>query len=145
MAAPTSFPTVSRNKDTWWKKRTEDITVMVGAPVDEQNEDDSEETEYMWDSVDEQGVGDMKKTAYMWDSMDEEDREDMIDSLEQTDKWVIWKTKDKWSTSLKGRASINFFTSPKTSKTSAGDLRSKDGGERETSGSRSQKKSSNDG
>jgi len=37
----------------------------------------------------------------MWDSMDEEDRADTIDNLKQSDKWVIWKSKDRWSASLK--------------------------------------------
>ncbi len=32
--------------------------------------------------------------------MDDREREDTMDSLNQTNKWVIWKTKDKWSTSL---------------------------------------------
>jgi hypothetical protein len=56
-----------------------------GSPLDEQREDDSGETEYMWDSADEQNVGETKKTAYMWDSMDEEDREDRYDRQPQTD------------------------------------------------------------
>ena len=47
-----------------------------------------------------QEKGDTKNTAYMWDSMDEEDRADTIDILKQSDEWVIWKSKDKWSTSL---------------------------------------------
>ena len=33
--------------------------------------------------------------------MDEEDRKDTIDILQQSDEWVIWKPKDKWSTTLK--------------------------------------------
>jgi ribonuclease HI len=43
----------------------------------------------------------MKTTAYLWDSMDEEDREDTMDILKQSDEWVIWKSKDKWTTPLK--------------------------------------------
>ena len=54
----------------------------------------------MWDSSDEQEEGDTKKMAYMWDSMDEEDRADTIDNLKQSDNWVIWKSKDRWSVSL---------------------------------------------
>ena len=72
----------------------------MGNSIDEQNKDDSGQTEYMWDSTDEQDEEDTKKTAYMWDSMDEQDREDTMDRLKQTDKWVIWKSEDKWSTSL---------------------------------------------
>ena len=72
----------------------------MGNSIDEQNKDDSGQTEYMWDSTDEQDGDDTEKTAYMWDLMDEQDREDTMDSLKQTDKWVIWKSKDKWSTSL---------------------------------------------
>ena len=32
--------------------------------------------------------------------MDEEDRADTKDILKKSDKWVIWKSKDKWSVSL---------------------------------------------
>ena len=32
--------------------------------------------------------------------MDEQDGEDTIDSLKQTDEWVIWKSKDKFSNCL---------------------------------------------
>ena len=73
----------------------------IKTPRDEQNEDESGETEYAWDSSDEQEEGNTKKTTYIWDSMDEADRADTIDNLQQLDKWVIWKSKDKWSTSLK--------------------------------------------
>jgi hypothetical protein len=68
--------------------------------MDEQSRESSEETEYMWDSTDEQDGEDTRETAYIWDSMDDQDRDDTMDSLKQTNKWVIWKTKDKWSTSL---------------------------------------------
>ena len=54
----------------------------------------------MWDSSDEKEEGDTKKTSYICDSMDEKDRADTIEILKQTDEWVIWKTKDKWSVSL---------------------------------------------
>ena len=33
--------------------------------------------------------------------MDEEDREETMDTLQQLDEWVIWKSKDKWSPLLK--------------------------------------------
>jgi hypothetical protein len=33
--------------------------------------------------------------------MDEDDRMDTIDILQQSDEWVIWKSKDKWSDTLK--------------------------------------------
>ena len=45
--------------------------------------------------------GDTKKTAYLWDSMDEENRKDTIDILQQSDEWIIWKSKDTWSALLK--------------------------------------------
>ncbi len=54
----------------------------------------------MWDPSDEKEEGDTKKTAYIRDSMDEEDRLDTIEILKQTDEWVIWKPKDKWSVFL---------------------------------------------
>ena len=94
IAAPTFFPTVSRSKDTWWTERAGEST-RVQAQRDEQSEDESGETEYAWDSSNEQERGDTKKTAYMWDSMDEEDRTDTMESLDQTDRWVIWKSKYK--------------------------------------------------
>ena len=72
----------------------------MGDLMDEHNKDDSGETEYIWDSTDEQDEEDTKKTTYMWDSMDEQDRSDTMDILKQTDKWVIWKSKDKWATSM---------------------------------------------
>ncbi len=97
---PTFFSTASRNKETWWEESTGKLT-NVKAPQDEQSADDSGETKYAWDSSDEQEEGDTKTTAYMWDSMDEEDRTDIMDNLDQSDKWVIWKSKDKWSVSLK--------------------------------------------
>jgi len=73
-------------------------------------QDDSEnelmETEDEGDPPDGQGAGDTHTIAYIWDSMDEEDREDTMDTLQQSDEWVIWKSKDKWSPRLKaaGRA-----------------------------------------
>ena len=33
--------------------------------------------------------------------MDEDDRVDTIDILQQSDEWVICKSKDKWSATLK--------------------------------------------
>ena len=87
---------VSRNKDNWWNKGTGETTGMTDS-MDEQSRESSEETEYMWDSTDEQDGEDTRETAYIWDSMDDQDRDDTMDSLKQTNKWVIWKTKDKWS------------------------------------------------
>ena len=87
VVAPTFF-SVSRNKETWWKKGTGETTGM-GDLMDEHNKDDSGETEYIWDSTDEQDEEDTKKTTYMWDSMDEQNREDTMDRLKQTDKWVM--------------------------------------------------------
>jgi hypothetical protein len=57
-------------------------------------------TEDAWDPSDEQEEGGRKTTAYIWDSMDEEDREDAMDILKQSDEWVIWKSRDKWTTLL---------------------------------------------
>jgi hypothetical protein len=105
VAASTFSPTVSRNKDTWWKMNVED-SPNIHPHRDEQSEDELGGTEYVWDSSDEEEEGDTKKTcmtfSYMWDSMDEEDREDSLDNLNQSDKWDIWKSKDRWSISLKG-------------------------------------------
>ena len=99
VAAPTFFPKTSKNKDTWWEAKAQESS-NTNTPRDEQSADKSGETEYVWDSSDEQEEGDTKKTAYIWDSMDEEDRTDTIEILKQSDEWVIWKSKDKWSSSL---------------------------------------------
>ncbi len=99
VAAPTFFPKASRNKDTWWQTKAKK-SPSTRTPRDEQSEDETGEIEYALDSLDEQEEGDTKTTAYIWDSMDEEDRADTIDILKQSDKWVIWKSKDKWSASL---------------------------------------------
>jgi hypothetical protein len=96
---PHLHSSASRNKETWWEKGTGETTSSSDL-MDGQSKDDSGETEYMWDSTEEQDEEDTKQTAYMWDSMDEQDREDTMDRLKQTDKWVIWKSEDKWSTSL---------------------------------------------
>ena len=71
----------------------------MNTPRDE-SENESGETEDVGDPSDEQEEGDIKTTAYLWDSMDEEDREDTMDILKQSDEWVIWKSKDKWTTLL---------------------------------------------
>jgi hypothetical protein len=95
IAAPTFFPKASKNKDIWWETKT-----SLNTPRDE-SENESGETEDVGDPSDEQEEGDIKTTAYLWDSMDEEDREDTMDILKQSDEWVIWKSKDKWTTLLK--------------------------------------------
>jgi hypothetical protein len=97
VTAPTFFPKASKNKDIWWETKTSSST---NAQRDE-NENESGETEDVWDPSDEQEEGDTKTTAYLWDSMDEEDRKETIDILQQSDEWVIWKSKDKWSAPLK--------------------------------------------
>jgi hypothetical protein len=104
VAAPTFFSSASRNKETWWEKGTGETTGMSDLK-DGQSKDDSGETEYMWDSTDEQDEEDTKKTAYFWDSMDEQDREDTMmltssNRLTNLTQRVIWKSKDKWFTSL---------------------------------------------
>ena len=71
--------------------------------------------------------------------MDEEDRSDTIEILKQADEWVIWKTKDKWSVFLTV-SGFHQLLYRKTSKGNVGDQRSKDGGEQETFGSKSQKR-----
>jgi hypothetical protein len=70
----------------------------LNTPRDE-SENESGETEDAWDPSDEQEEGVRKTTSYIWDSMDEEDREDTMDILKQSDEWVIWKSKDKWTKS----------------------------------------------
>jgi hypothetical protein len=84
VASPTFFSKTSKNKDTWWKTKTQE-SMSTRTPQDEQIEDESEDTEYVWDSSDEKEEGDTKKTAYTWDSMDEGDREDTIEfSIKRT-------------------------------------------------------------
>ena len=99
VAAPTFFPKASKNKDTWWETKAQESS-NTNTPQDEQSTDESGETEYTWDSSNQQEEGETKKTAYIWDSMDKEGRTDTIEILNQSDYWVIWKSKDKWSDSL---------------------------------------------
>ena len=99
VVAPTFFPKDSKNKDTWWETKAQESS-NTNTPRDEQSADESGETEYVWDSSDEQEEGDTQKTTYIWDSMDEADRTDTIEILKQSDEWVIWKSKDKWSVPL---------------------------------------------
>lgn len=43
-----------------------------------------------------------QNTIFAWDSMDEQDRSDSLAILQNTEQWVVWKTKDKeWSRTLK--------------------------------------------
>jgi len=88
VAEPTFFPTVSRNRETWWERREGDI-INMGIQLDEQSEDDSEGTEYMRDSADEHVKENMKKTAYIWDSMHEADRDNPMNTLKHNARWVI--------------------------------------------------------
>ncbi len=93
--APTFFPKATKNKDIWWETKT-----PLNTPQDE-SENELMETGDSGDPPDGQDVGDMKTTAYIWDSMDEEDRVDTMTTLKQSDEWVIWKSKDKWTALLK--------------------------------------------
>ena len=45
-------------------------------------------TEYWWGSRD-------PKKAYMWDSMDDQDKQKSLTVLQETENWVVWKTRDK--------------------------------------------------
>ncbi len=41
-------------------------------------------------------------TVYVWDSMDDEDRQNSLTALQETENWVIWKTRDKtWTHTLR--------------------------------------------
>ena len=52
-------------------------------------------TEYWWGSRD-------PKTVYMWDSMDDQDKQKSLTVLQETENWVVWKTRDKtWTHTLK--------------------------------------------
>ena len=33
------------------------------------------------------------KTVYAWDSMDDQDKQNSLTALQETGKWVVWKTK----------------------------------------------------
>ena len=87
VAAPTFFPKASKNKDIWWETKTPSNT----STLRDESENETGEAEDTWDPSDEQEKGHTKTTAYLWDSMDEEDRKDTIDTLQQSDEWVIWK------------------------------------------------------
>ena len=70
---PTFFPNSSKKKDTWWETKAQKSPV-TRTPRDEQNEDESGEIEYVWDSSDEQEEGDTKKTCVGLDGRRRQDR-----------------------------------------------------------------------
>jgi len=119
----------------------------IQTPRDKQSGDESGETEYAWDSSDEQEEGDAKKTTYIWDSMAEADREDTIDNLKESENWVIWKSKDKLSTSLKDKGfhQLLYLKKDILDECWGSGPRSKDGGEQESFGSKNQKRYGNVG
>ena len=95
IVAPTFFPKDTKNKNIWWETKTPLIT------LEDEIENELMETEDEGDPPDGQDVGNTHTTVYIWDSMEEEDREDTMTTLKQLDEWVIWKSKDKWTTLLK--------------------------------------------
>jgi hypothetical protein len=41
------------------------------------------------------------KTVYVWDSMDDQDKLTSMSTLQETENWVVWKTRDKtWTHTL---------------------------------------------
>ena len=41
-------------------------------------------------------------TVYAWDSMDDQDKQNSLTVLQETENWVVWKTKDKtWTHTLR--------------------------------------------
>ena len=64
-----------------------------------------------------------------------------MDNLKQTDKWVIWKSKDKWSTSLQTVGFHQLLHIHQDIQDECWDLTSKEGDIQETFGSRSPRKS----
>ena len=77
--------------------------------------------------------------------MDEEDRKDTVDTLQQSDEWVIWKSKDKWSTTLKAADFHQLLYIKKDTQEDCWDPRSKDGVDQETSESKNRKRPTNVG
>ncbi len=42
------------------------------------------------------------RTIYVWDSMDDQDKQTSTTTLQETENWVVWKTRDKtWTHTLK--------------------------------------------
>ena len=41
------------------------------------------------------------RMIYVWDSMDDQDEQTSITTLQETENWVVWKTRDKtWTHTL---------------------------------------------
>ncbi len=41
------------------------------------------------------------KTIYVWDSMNDQDKQTSMSTLQETENWVVWKTRDKtWTHTL---------------------------------------------
>ena len=46
------------------------------------------------------------RMIYVWDSMDDQDEQTSITTLQETENWVVWKTRDKtWTHTLKRQVS----------------------------------------
>ena len=79
-------------KETWNLERIHGLPA-VAAPAFFPSASKNEE--YWWGSRD-------PKTVYMWDSMDDQDKQKSLTVLQETENWVVWKTRDKtWTRTLK--------------------------------------------
>ena len=79
------------NQNTWKVDRVYGLlTVVVTTFFPSASKND----ETWWDPQ-------VTKTVYLWDVMDDQDSHNTMTTLEATNEWTIWKTKDKeWSPTL---------------------------------------------
>ena len=85
-------------------------------------------------------------TVYVWDSMEDQDKQSSMEALRHTEKWVIWKTKDEiWKHTLKRECFHQILSLDKDTKANTWEMKSRDGGEEETSKSQNTRKYSNVG
>lgn len=57
------------------------------------------------------------KTVYAWDSMDDQDKQSSITDLQETENWVVWKTRDKtWTHTLRREGSHQLLSFNKDEK-----------------------------
>ncbi len=79
----------------------------------------SKNEKYWWGSRD-------PKTVYMWDSMDDQDKQKSLTVLQETENWVVWKTRDKtWTHTLKWEGFHQLLSFHKGEKKNISDFRVK--------------------
>jgi hypothetical protein len=103
-------------KETWNLERIHGLPTITGPvffPSVSKNE------EYWWGSKD-------PRTVYMWDSMGNQDKQKSLAVLQETENWVVWKTRDKtWTHTLTREDFHQFLSFHKNEKKDVNGLRVK--------------------